>query len=67
MESVRSVQQWPVDTVAAAVVDGAGAVLGTHGPQDHRFRLASVTKPLTAYAVLLAVAEGALDWDQPAG
>lgn len=67
MESVRSVQQWPVGTVAVAVVDGAGVVLGTYGPQEHPFRLASVTKPLTAYAVLLAVEEGALDWDQPAG
>ena len=67
MESVRSVQQWPVDTVAVAVVDGTGGVLGSHGPQEHPFWLASVTKPLTAYAVLLAVEEGALDWEQPAG
>lgn len=67
MDSVREVQQWPVDTAAVAVVDAAGAVQGSHGPQDHPFRLASVTKLLTAYAVLLAVEEGALDWDQPAG
>ncbi len=31
------------------------------------FRLASVTKPLVAYAVLVAVEEGALDLDEPAG
>ncbi|MGH3798530.1 MAG: serine hydrolase domain-containing protein [Pseudonocardiaceae bacterium] len=67
MNSVRSVQQWPVDTVAVAVVDASGAVLGSHGPQDRPFRLASVTKLLTAYAVLLAVEEGAVDFDQPAG
>ncbi|MGQ0779455.1 MAG: serine hydrolase domain-containing protein [Pseudonocardiales bacterium] len=67
MQSVRRAGQWPVDTVAVAVVDTSGAVVGSYGPQDHPFRLASVTKPLSAYAVLLAVAEGALEWDQPAG
>lgn len=67
MDSVRRVQQWPVDTVAVAVVDDSGAVLGRHGPQEYPFRLASVTKLLSAYGVLLAVEEGALDWDQPAG
>ncbi len=67
MQSVRSVQRWPVGTVAVAVVDAAGAVVGSHGPQDLPFQLASVTKPLTTYAVLLAVQEGALEFDQPAG
>lgn len=67
MDSLGRVQQWPVDTVAVAVVDASGAVVGSHGPQDRPFRLASVTKLLSAYAVLLAVEEGALDWDQPAG
>jgi CubicO group peptidase (beta-lactamase class C family) len=67
MDSLRSLQQWPVDTVAVAVVDASGAVVGSHGPQDRPFRLASVTKLLSAYAVLLAVQEGAVDLDQPAG
>ncbi|HEU0089136.1 MAG TPA: serine hydrolase domain-containing protein [Pseudonocardiaceae bacterium] len=67
MQSVRDVQHWPVGAVAAAVLDDTGAVVGEHGPQHRPFPLASVTKPLSAYAVLLAVAEGALDWDQPAG
>ncbi|MGH3873039.1 MAG: serine hydrolase domain-containing protein [Pseudonocardiaceae bacterium] len=62
-----SVQQWPVDTAAVAVVDVSGVVLDSHGPQDRPFRLASVTKLLSAYAVLLAVQEGAVDLDQPAG
>ncbi|MGH3975262.1 MAG: serine hydrolase domain-containing protein, partial [Pseudonocardiaceae bacterium] len=60
-------QHWPVDVAAVAVVDASGAVAGTHGPQDRPFRLASVTKLLSAYAMLLAVEEGAVDWDQPAG
>ncbi len=60
-------QDWPVDHAAAAVVGRDGTVLATAGDQDRVFRLASVTKPLTAYAVLIAVEEGAIEWDQPAG
>lgn len=67
MESLRVVSSWPVETAAAAVVRADGEVLGTHGPVDHRFPLASVTKLLTAYAVLVAVEEGAVEWDRPAG
>ncbi|MFN2494293.1 MAG: serine hydrolase domain-containing protein [Pseudonocardiaceae bacterium] len=67
MQSVHSVQQWPVDSAAVAVVAASGRVVGSYGPQDRPFRLASVTKLLSAYAVLLAVTEGAVDWDQPAG
>ncbi len=67
MDSVRAAADWPVDTAAVTVVDKGGAVVGTHGPQDRPFRLASVTKLLTAYAVLIAVEEGAVEWDQAAG
>ncbi|GAA2545309.1 serine hydrolase domain-containing protein [Pseudonocardia hydrocarbonoxydans] len=55
---------WPVDHVAVAVV---GADTVTAGETGREFRLASVTKLLTAYAVLVAVEEGAIEWDQPAG
>jgi CubicO group peptidase (beta-lactamase class C family) len=67
MESVRAVADWPVDHAAAAVVGRDGSVLAAEGPMAREFRLASVTKPLTAYAVLVAVEEGAVEWDQPAG
>ncbi|HWR48666.1 MAG TPA: serine hydrolase domain-containing protein [Pseudonocardiaceae bacterium] len=67
MDSLRGVRQWPVDTVAVAVVDASGAVVGSQGPQDQPFRLTSVTKLLSAYAVLLAVQEGAVEWHQPTG
>ncbi|MGH3781482.1 MAG: serine hydrolase domain-containing protein [Pseudonocardiaceae bacterium] len=67
MDSLGNVRQWPVDTVAVAVVDASGVLVGSHGPQDRPFPLASVTKLLSAYAVLLAVQEGALDWHEPAG
>ncbi|WNV91620.1 serine hydrolase domain-containing protein [Umezawaea sp. Da 62-37] len=67
MESLRAVSEWPVDNAAAAVVSSDGRVVGAHGEVDRPFALASVTKPLVAYAVLVAVEEGAVEWDQPAG
>ncbi len=67
MDSVRAVTGWPVDHVAVAVVGSDGAVLAAEGPMAREFRLASVTKLLTAYATLIAVEEGAVEWDQPAG
>ena len=66
MHSLRIIEDWPADHAAAAVVDATGMLAGA-GELDRPFRLASVTKLLTAYAVLIAVEEGALDWDQPAG
>lgn len=56
--SLASIENWPVPTAAAAVVRADGAVLGSHGPVDQRFALASVTKPLAAYAALVAYEEG---------
>lgn len=57
---------WPVPTAAAAVV-GADGVLAQRGPDDHPFRLASIAKVLTAWAVLVAVEEGSVGLDEPAG
>ncbi len=69
-DSVRDVlavvQDWPVDTVAAGVTD-AHDVVATHGPVEDPFALASVTKPLTALGVLLAVQHGDVHLDEPAG
>ncbi|MEW2439720.1 serine hydrolase domain-containing protein [Streptomyces caniferus] len=67
MQSLRMIENWPVPTAAAAVVRADGSVAGSYGPQEHRFPLASVTKPLAAYAALLAVEEGAVELDEPAG
>ncbi|MFZ3497423.1 serine hydrolase domain-containing protein [Streptomyces sp. 5.8] len=67
LQSLRNIENWPVPTAAAAVVDADGTVLGSHGPVDHRFPLASVTKPLAAYAALVAYEEGAIELDEPAG
>jgi CubicO group peptidase (beta-lactamase class C family) len=65
--AVGTVLDWPVPHAAAAVVAADGTVLAVAGEQEREFRLASVTKPLVAYAVLIAVEEGAVSWDDPAG
>ncbi|WP_068162692.1 serine hydrolase domain-containing protein [Rhodococcus phenolicus] len=67
MRSLDLISQWPVDHAAAAVLTRDGGMAGTIGDTAEVYPLASVTKPLVAYAVLVAVEEGALDLDQPAG
>jgi CubicO group peptidase (beta-lactamase class C family) len=57
---------WPADNVAVAVVAPDG-VLGQRGDPSRVFRWASVTKPVTAMAALIAAEEGTLDLDEPAG
>ncbi|MGW5075622.1 serine hydrolase domain-containing protein [Rhodococcus sp. NPDC004095] len=66
MHSLAAIDTWPVDHAAAAAI-GPDGVLATAGEQDRVFALASVTKPLVAYGVLVAVEEGAVELDQPAG
>ncbi|TXS54995.1 serine hydrolase domain-containing protein [Streptomyces sp. t39] len=67
MQSLAMIENWPVPTAAAAVVRADGTVVGSHGPTDRRFPLASVTKPLAAYAALVAYEEGAIEFDEAAG
>ncbi|WP_328538960.1 serine hydrolase domain-containing protein [Streptomyces sp. NBC_00344] len=67
MKSLVMTENWPVENAAAAVVRADGTLAGAHGPTGRRFRLASVTKPLTAYAALVAYEEGAVELDEPAG
>nr|WP_233195680.1 serine hydrolase domain-containing protein [Corynebacterium sp. 13CS0277] len=56
---------WPVETVATgALLLGEEPRTVTTGPADKVFALASVTKPLVAYAVMVAVEEGALELDE---
>ncbi|MCQ4611809.1 serine hydrolase [Corynebacterium sp. CCUG 51687] len=55
---------WPVKHCAAALVGTHGE---TYGDQHRVFELASVTKLLAAYGVLLAVEEGAFDLDTACG
>lgn len=62
---LTALDEWPVGTAAAAVV-GPSGVIATHGPVEHAFPLASVTKPLAALAILVAVEEEAVSLDDAA-
>ena len=66
MEALRQIDSWGADHAAAAVVRPEG-VVAEHGPADHVFRWASVTKLATALATLVAIEEGVVDLDEPAG
>jgi CubicO group peptidase (beta-lactamase class C family) len=62
--ALSTVDSWPA-TAAAAVITPAG-VAAAYGPTATTFPLASVTKPLTALAALVAVEEGAIELGDPA-
>jgi CubicO group peptidase (beta-lactamase class C family) len=66
VDALVQVESWPAETVAVGVLRG-GAEVATHGPRDQVLPWASVTKPVTALATLVAAEEGILDLDDPAG
>lgn len=66
MSALDAIADWPVPNAAAAVVGPAG-VLASHGDTGRRFALASVTKLLVARAAQVAVEEGVVELDTPAG
>jgi len=66
VDALEQLDGWEATTAAAAVVSATG-VAATHGPIDTVLRIASVTKLLTAYATLIAVEEGSVALDEPAG
>ncbi len=63
MGTLDVIETWPVDHVAAGWVDRTGRTERS-GPTGRVFPLASVTKPIFAYAVLVAIEEGTLALDQ---
>ncbi|MFP5321636.1 MAG: serine hydrolase domain-containing protein [Acidimicrobiia bacterium] len=66
MSALDQVGGWDVPTAAAAVVSRDG-VRDRHGPTAQAFPLASVSKVLAAIAVHVAVEEGSIGLDDPAG
>jgi CubicO group peptidase (beta-lactamase class C family) len=66
VQGLSEVDGWPAENVAVAVV-APEAVVAERGDRTKVFRWASVTKPVTALAMLVAAEEGALDLDEPAG
>jgi CubicO group peptidase (beta-lactamase class C family) len=66
VEALRQIDDWGAEHAAVGVVR-PGEVVATYGPADVELRWASVTKPATALAVLVAAEEGVVDLDAPAG
>jgi len=66
VDALAGIDTWGAEHAAAAVVRPAGAV-EHHGDAAHEFRWASITKLLTAYALLVALEEGIVDLDDQAG
>jgi CubicO group peptidase (beta-lactamase class C family) len=62
VDVLRQIDEWGADHAAAALVPGP-----SRGDETHVTRWASVTKLLTAYALLVAVEEGSIDLEEPAG
>ncbi len=73
MQVIDPLERTLDDHLASAPASGAAVVVGTEGtlassgPIDRPFPLASVTKLFTATAVLVAVAEGTVALETPAG
>jgi CubicO group peptidase (beta-lactamase class C family) len=66
VQALHQVDGWPAPHAAAGVA-AAERVLGAHGDVEREFELASVTKLFTAYAALVALEEGTIELDDPAG
>jgi len=66
VDPLAAVDTWGASSAASAAVDGDGAV-HRHGPTDQVLPVTSITKLASALAVLLAVEEGAISLDEPAG
>ena len=66
MDVLKRVDGWPAQAVAVAALRG-GSEIAAHGTREQVFAWASVTKPATALATLVAAEEGILDLDDPAG
>jgi CubicO group peptidase (beta-lactamase class C family) len=66
VESLRAIDDWGAAHAAAGAVHG-GEIVATRGRPDLPLRWASVTKLLSGLAALVAVEEGTVDLDEPAG
>ena len=66
LDRLVSLDGWDVDFAAAAAVAPCD-VATLRGDTTHRVRIASVSKPLVAVAVLIAVEEGTLALEDPCG
>ena len=63
---LATIDEWPVPHAVAAVVQ-RGSVIAVHGETDRTFRLASISKVITAWTCLIAVEEGSVSLDDAVG
>jgi len=66
VDALNQIDTWDVPFVVAGVTN-ATATLATRGDTRRAVRLASVSKPVSALATLVAAEEGVIDLDEPAG
>ena len=66
MAALNLLATWDVPNVSAAVLRD-GSLTESYGDMRHPFRIASVAKLLVSYAMLVAVEEGTIGLDEPAG
>jgi CubicO group peptidase (beta-lactamase class C family) len=66
VQALFQIDAWDVPFAAAGVTRREGTV-ATRGDARRVVRLASVSKPVTALATLVAAEEGVVDLDEPAG
>jgi CubicO group peptidase (beta-lactamase class C family) len=66
VDALRQIDEWGAEHAAAGIVAGEG-VVARHGDPAHVYRWASVTKLVTALAVLVALEEGTVELETPAG
>ena len=66
MGPLSLIDSWPVNHAAAATVRFDGSI-AVHGDATHLFRLASLAKVLSAWAMLVAVEEGSISLETPVG
>lgn len=66
MDALRAIDGWGAGVAAAGVVQAEG-VVATYGREDAELPWASVTKILSGLAFLVALEEGTIDLDEPAG
>src|SRR3954465_2796766 len=66
VDALRVVDRWGARTAAAGVTRATGEI-AAHGPRNTELRWASITKLVTGLALLVAVEEGTVELDEPAG
>jgi CubicO group peptidase (beta-lactamase class C family) len=66
VEALRQVDGWGAENVAVAVLRGVETI-AERGEPERVFRWASITKPVSALATLIAAEEGTVDLEDAAG